>query len=95
MGGPRRDFGLGESYGPDRRVCKASFSPRKGLTDGCLNSNGRINALVCTFNSFALAGPFCEGMKIPAKGEIGSRAAAVSDIGADAVVCAWAERGDI
>ena len=57
-------------------------------------SNGRINALVCMFNSFALARPFCESMKIPAEGEIGSRAAAGSDIGADAVVCVWAERGD-
>jgi len=68
---------------------------RFGVLGGCLNSNGRINALVRAFNSFALAGPFCESMKIPAEGEIGSRATAVSDIGADAVVCAWAERGDI
>jgi hypothetical protein len=66
-----------------------------GGVHGCLNSNGRINALVCAFNSFALAGPFCESMKRPAEGEIGSRAAAVSDIGADAVVCVWAERGEI
>jgi hypothetical protein len=66
-----------------------------GGVHGRLNSNGRINALVCAFNSFALAGPFCESMKRPAEGEIGSRAAAVSDIGADAVVCVWAERGEI
>jgi hypothetical protein len=68
---------------------------RMDLADGCLNSNGRINALVCAFNSFALAEPFCESTKRPAEGEIGSRATAVSDICADAVVCAWAERGEI
>jgi len=31
-------------------------------------SNGRINALVCMFNSFALARPFCERMKIAVLG---------------------------
>jgi hypothetical protein len=90
----RADFGLDGSYGLDQQVCKAPFWTRFGVLGGCLNSNGRINALVCPFNSFALARPFCESIKIPAEGEIGSRAAAGSDICADAVVRVWAERGD-
>jgi hypothetical protein len=41
-------------------------------------SNGRINALVCMINSFALAGPFCERMKLPPLGEIGCWVAVAS-----------------
>src|SRR5204863_2413091 len=55
-------------YGPDQRACKAAFYSRRGFLR-LRFSNGRINALVCMFNSFALAGPFCERMKLPRLGD--------------------------
>src|SRR5438105_4335550 len=61
------------------RHAKQRFSP-EGLFLRLGFSNGRINALVCMFNSFALAGPFCERMKLPRLGRSAAGAAAASKI---------------
>src|SRR5262252_882439 len=53
-------------YGPDSPGGQSREWARDEPLSPVDLSNGRINALVCMFNSFALAGPFCERMKIPA-----------------------------
>src|ERR1700733_15494889 len=55
-------------YEPDRAACKARFSDGNAAWRAAPLSNGRINALVCMFNSFALAKPLCGSMKIAALG---------------------------
>jgi hypothetical protein len=49
-------------------LCKALFCDEIRAFFGAPLSNGRINALVCMFNSFALAKPLCHRMKIAALG---------------------------
>jgi hypothetical protein len=58
-------------YGPDRPGRQSAECGQIEPLSPLDLSNGRINALVCMFNSFALAGPFCERMKIGRSGEIG------------------------
>src|SRR5215470_19474671 len=60
-------------YGPDSPGGQSREWARDELLSPVDLSNGRINALVCMFNSFALAGPFCERMKIQPSGEFGCR----------------------
>jgi hypothetical protein len=54
------------TYGPDSPAGPSGQCAQDEALSPVDLSNGRINALVCMFNSFALAGPFCERMKIPA-----------------------------
>src|SRR5215472_9411414 len=51
-------------YGPDSPGGQSREWARDEPLSPVDLSNGRINALVCMFNSFALAGPFCERMKM-------------------------------
>src|SRR5580704_9277630 len=76
-------------YEPDRAACKARFSDGNAAWRAAPLSNERINALVCMFNSFALAKPLCESMKIPGIGEFGSRGVA------GPMRLAWAGSGDV
>jgi hypothetical protein len=51
------------SYEPDRPAVQSGLLRQNRALATPLLSNARINALVCMFNSFALAKPLCESMK--------------------------------
>src|ERR1700729_3521797 len=72
--------------------CKVLFCDEIRAFSGAPLSNGRINALVCMFNRFALAKPLCHRMKIAALGSSVRRA--IWRRGAGAVI-ARTDSGDI
>src|SRR5271167_3142337 len=69
---PQIGTGLGvttdQVMNPTAGRCKVLFCDEIQAFFGAPLSNGRINALVCMFNRFALAKPLCHRMKIAALG---------------------------